>query len=67
MSMMIVAGKHRDSGNDLSAPNQVSSRYGVNFSGSAEHRQELPATTASYFFQRASEFLGRILKFVHKA
>jgi uncharacterized protein len=67
MSMLIVAGKHRDGGNDLSAPNQVSSRYGVSFSGFADHREELPATTASYFFHRASEVLGRILKIVNKA
>jgi uncharacterized membrane protein YraQ (UPF0718 family) len=67
MSMMIVAGKHPGGRNDMSAPNQVSSRYGVFFSGFAEHKEELPTATASYFFHRASGVLGKILKVVHKA
>lgn len=67
MSMMVVAGKHGDGEDDLSAPNQLSLRYGVFFSGFAEHEEELPATTASHFLHRASGVLGRILKAVHKA
>ena len=67
MSMLIVAGKHQDGANDLSAPNQVSSRYGVFFSGFVEHKRELTASKASYFLHRASEGLGRVLKVVHKA
>jgi uncharacterized membrane protein YraQ (UPF0718 family) len=66
-SMLIVSGKPRDGTTDLSAANQLSSRYGVIFSGFVENKEELPATTASYFFNRMSETLGRILKFVHKA
>ncbi len=66
-SMLIVSGKHRDGTNDLSAANQLSSRYGVIFSGFVENKEELPATTASYFLNRMSGTLGRILKFVHKA
>lgn len=66
-SMLIVGGKHQDGTNDLSPANRLSSRYGVIFSGFVENKEELPATTASYFFNRMSETLGRILKFVHKA
>jgi len=65
--MLIVGGKHRDGTNDLSPANQLSSRYGVIFSGFVENKEELPATTASYFFNRMSGTLGRILKFMHKA
>jgi hypothetical protein len=67
MSMLIVAGKHRDGKNSLSEPNKLASRYGISFSGFAEHEEELPATTASYFFHRAAGILGKILKIVHKA
>jgi uncharacterized membrane protein YraQ (UPF0718 family) len=66
-SMLIVAGNPRDGTNDLSAANQLSSRYGVIFSGFVENKEKLPASTASYFLNRMSATLGRILKFVHKA
>lgn len=66
-SMLIVGGKHQDGTNDPSAANQLSSRYGVIFSGFVKNKEELPASTASYFLNRTSETLGRILKFVHKA
>jgi uncharacterized membrane protein YraQ (UPF0718 family) len=66
-SMLIVSGKPRDGTTDLSAANQLSSRYGVIFSGFVENKEELSATTASYFLNRMSGTLGRILKFVHKA
>ncbi|KAF0217375.1 MAG: hypothetical protein FD174_3341 [Geobacteraceae bacterium] len=66
-SMLIVAGKHQPGADDALAVNKLSSRYGVLFSGYAEHQAELPATLASHFFNRASEILGRILKLVHKA
>ena len=66
-SMLIVAGKHRDGANDLAAANQLSSGYGVTFSGFVENKDELPVSTASQFLNRASEALGRILKLVHKA
>ncbi|HAM49450.1 MAG TPA: permease [Nitrospiraceae bacterium] len=66
-SMLIVAGKQLDGTGDFFAANQLSSRYGVLFSGYVENKKELPGSTASYFFTRASGTLGRILKFVHKA
>lgn len=65
--MLIVAGKHRGGTNDLTAANQLSSRYGVLFSGFVENKDELPASTASHFLNRTSETLREILKFVHKA
>jgi len=65
--ILIVGGKLRDGTNDLYAANQLSSRYGVIFSGFIKNKEELPATTASYFLNRMSGTLGRILKFVHKA
>jgi len=64
--MLIVAGKQRDADADLSAANQLSSRYGVVFSGFTENKEEVPASTAAYFLHRASGTLERILKFVHK-
>lgn len=66
-SMLIVAGKDHDGEGDLSAANQLSSRYGVTFSGFIENKDELPASSGSYVFNRASEILGKALKFVHKA
>ncbi|SPP99884.1 conserved membrane hypothetical protein [Candidatus Sulfobium mesophilum] len=66
-SILIAAGEHRDGARDLSMANQVSAGYGVRFSEHVEHDKELPATTAPYFLNRASGFLGRILKVVHKA
>jgi|GEM_PF-548360 len=65
--MLIVAGNHRDGTNDLAAANKLSSRYGVTFSGSIEHKEELPASTASHFLHRTSDMLRSILKIVHKA
>jgi uncharacterized membrane protein YraQ (UPF0718 family) len=66
-SMLIVGGKNREGTNDLSAANKLSSRYGAVFQGFVENKEELPASTASYFFNKMSGTLGRILKFVHKA
>ncbi len=66
-SMLIAAGKQRDDANNQSIANQVSAAYGVRFSGSVEHAEELPATTSPYFLNRTSGILGRILKLVHKA
>lgn len=66
-SMLIVAGKHQEGTNDLTAVNRLSSRYGVIFSGFVDNKDELPASTASHFFNRTSEVLGRILRLAHKA
>ncbi len=66
-SMLVVAGTDGENVPDMTMANQLSSRYGVRFSGAVQNRKELPATTWSYFLQRASIVLGEILKFVHKA
>jgi hypothetical protein len=66
-SMLIVAGKRRDGANELAAANQLSSGFGVTFSGFVENKEELPVSVASQFLGRSSEVLGRILKLVHKA
>jgi uncharacterized protein len=65
-SMLLVSG-NQDGGNDQSAANQISSRYGVVFSGSADNREEIRTSTASHFLHRAAAVLGRILKLVNKA
>jgi len=66
-SMLIVAGTLGENISDIAIANQLSSRYGVQFSGIVQNRKELPATTLSYFLQRTSIILGEILKLVHKA
>jgi len=64
--ILVVAGGGGDSAS-LMAANQISSRFGVRFSGSAEHPAVLPANPGSYFFTKASVLLGHILKFMDKA
>lgn len=66
-SMLLVTGKHIDGPDNLSAANQMASRYGVVFSGFVENKIELPVSAESHFLNRASGTLGRILKLVHKA
>ena len=65
--MLVVAGEHPDGSDDITAANQISSRYGVVFSGSVEDDSELPVSVSSHFLDRTSAILGRILKFAHKA
>jgi hypothetical protein len=66
-SMLIVSGIYDDGSSSLSAANQLTSKYGVVCSGSADHKNELTASTASYFLNRASGIIGKVLKLVHKA
>lgn len=65
--MLIVTGIHGQNTSGLTAASRLSSRYGVLFSGAVQNREELPATTGSYFLQRTSSVLGKLLKLVHKA
>jgi uncharacterized protein len=65
-SMLIVSG-NQDGGKDQFSANQVSSRYGVVFSGAADNNKELRVSTGSQFLHRASSVLGRVLKIVNKA
>lgn len=47
--------------------NRLSSRFGVKFTGSVENREEITVSTSSYFLNRVSETVGKILKFTGKA
>jgi hypothetical protein len=47
--------------------NQLSSRYGVKFSDSADNGPRIFVGMSSQLFTSASELLGRFLKIVHKA
>ncbi len=66
-SMLIAAGAREQKEDPMASANQVSSRYGVVFSGSVTHEEELPAAPGSSLFTRLSGFFGRVLKFVNKA
>ena len=66
-SMLIVAGNQGPGANDMTAVNQLASRYGAVFSGAAGGKEAFPVSTGSYFFTRTSEALRSILKLVHKA
>lgn len=65
--MLILAGTDKDGPGGLSVVNQLSGGYGVHFSGIVHNDQKLHTSTASYFFSRAAEVIGRVLKIVHKA
>ncbi|MDA8412954.1 MAG: permease [Desulfobacteraceae bacterium] len=65
--ILVVASDPRPDGIDDQPANCVSSRYGVRFSGCADNSRELHVSVASSLFNRTSEFLGTILKLVHKA
>ncbi len=65
--MLLIAGRHRKDTDNLPAANQMSSGYGVVFSGLIENKEELPASTASYFLSRMSGTIGSVLRFFHKA
>jgi hypothetical protein len=62
--MLIVSGP--GGAGELSGPNQLSTRYGVSFSGDVDNRAELSTGIASSMFGEASVVLGRFLKLVHK-
>lgn len=65
--MLILAGKNQAGPGEMSLANQLSGGYGVYFSGTVHNDQKLHTSTASYFFNRMAEVIGRILKIVHKA
>lgn len=50
-----------------SSVNLLSSRYGVQFAGTADNAPRISVGMSSQFFATASEFLGKYLKMVHKA
>ncbi|MBI5739246.1 MAG: permease [Nitrospirae bacterium] len=56
--LLIAAGRQRTGANSLS------SRFGVTFSGSVEHADELPVSAAFYFFNRTSEILENYYRMI---
>ncbi len=64
----LVVASVLESGGVVEQPaNSVSSHYGVRFSGVVENAQQLNVSVASNLFNRTSELLGYVLKFVKKA
>lgn len=59
--MLLVAG------NNPTAVNQLSARYGVIFSGVIETRDQIPLGIASVMFGDISDALGKFFKLVNKA
>jgi uncharacterized membrane protein YraQ (UPF0718 family) len=55
--MLMLAGRHEGDGNELKAANQISSGYGVRFSGSAVNKKELPVSTYFNVFNRLAGLL----------
>ncbi|HEY6838229.1 MAG TPA: permease, partial [Geobacteraceae bacterium] len=66
-SMLVAVRGGGDAPERAAAANRLSSRYGVLFTGSADNKAEIPATVASGLFAAASDMLGKVLKYVHKA
>ncbi len=65
-SLLIAAGT-ADAGAGDPSLNRLASPYGFSFAGRVAHGEELSTTTGSFFLQRASGILGKVLKFFHKA
>jgi hypothetical protein len=65
--MLVALGNRQANPHEDATVNQLSSRYGVRFSGSADSGPRISVGIASQLFTSASELLGRFLKFVHKA
>jgi uncharacterized membrane protein YraQ (UPF0718 family) len=64
--MLVVAGASSGR-NDMTQLNGLASKFGVLFEGSVENGSEIRVSTASHIFSEASDFLGKILKQLHKA
>jgi hypothetical protein len=65
--MLISLGNRQTNPAENLPVNQLSSRYGVNFYGSAVSEARISIGMASQLFSSASELLGRFLKIMHKA
>jgi hypothetical protein len=65
--MMVAVGNSRTGLKEEATVNQLSSRYGVQFSDSADNGPRIFVGMSSQLFTSASELLGRFLKIVHKA
>jgi uncharacterized membrane protein YraQ (UPF0718 family) len=63
--ILIVNGKHRDEEEKYwTAANQISSRFGVKFSGITDNMEELRVSTLYNFIYRMSEILERVYRFM---
>jgi len=56
-SILIVAGKHQDGINDLTAANRLASRFGVTFEGFIHNGEELQVSALFPVFKRISDIL----------
>ena len=65
--MLVAAARQSSDSGPLPAVNRLSSRYGVNFSGTAENGEEIHVAVATQLFDRAAEVIGWALKLVAKA
>jgi len=65
--MLLSTGNRQTPPDKNASVNLLASRYGVQFSGSADNGSRISVGMASQMFTSASELLGRFLKIVHKA
>jgi hypothetical protein len=65
--MLVSLDNRQADEHDNSSVNLLSSRYGVQFSGSADNVPRIYVGMTSQLFSSASELLGKLLKIVHKA
>jgi uncharacterized membrane protein YraQ (UPF0718 family) len=65
--MLVSLGNRQVAVREDAMVNQLASRYGVQFSDSADSGHRISIGIASQLFASASEMLGRFLKIVHKA
>jgi uncharacterized membrane protein YraQ (UPF0718 family) len=64
--VLIVNGKHGDGVEKYwVSANRISSGYGVHFSGITENKEELRVSTLYNFFERMSEILRKIYRFMN--
>ncbi|MBI5099942.1 MAG: permease [Nitrospirae bacterium] len=61
-SILIVAGKHQDGMNDLTAANSLASRYGVTFDGFVRNADKLQVSGAFHVFSGTSDILERFFR-----
>lgn len=59
--MLVIAGAGNGIAVDLTAANQLSSRYGVHFSGAVSRGKELRVARGAGILTKASQLLGRVL------
>lgn len=65
--VLIMAGAGEGDEHDMGAANQLSSKLGATFSSYGEYQKEIKVANGSDFFNKASAFIGRVLKIFHKA